>query len=531
MTSQPDTEESSSSLIRTFARTSSDTEETRREKRAIFVLATSCCAAGCVWSAMYAAIFGWGVVTALPLVFVAVVGCALAVSHATKNHAYAVYAQLICIMYVTMAIQWSVGGIYDSGFVLAWGFCGPIGALIFLSQRSAVFWLVLHLINLGLTVGYDDVLSSGGLAVAEGTQLLLFGMNIGVSSLVLFVFAGYFAHSAEDERIRANALQRTLDADAKKQLGPYTLERKLGTGGMGVVYEARHALLRRSTAVKVLSGERSSGLGLERFEREVQLTSELNHPNIVAVYDYGRSADGEFYYAMEHLPGMDLQTLVQQEGALPPARAVAILRQVADALDAAHDRGLVHRDIKPANIFLSRFGKRADVVKVLDFGLVKEVEQSTELTDDNAICGTPTYLAPESLTSPDDVGPASDLYALGAVGFYLLVGKPVFEGATVAEVCAHHIHTTPEPPSARADASVPASLDRIILRCLEKLPERRFRTAAELDEELSRVATEDDWTQHNARSWWGTLQSEDEAGTEDPDDIDSRRTVDIAIGR
>ncbi|MCC7536241.1 MAG: serine/threonine protein kinase, partial [Deltaproteobacteria bacterium] len=287
-----------------------------------------------------------------------------------------------------------------------------------------------------------------------------------------------------------------------KQLGPYTLEQKLGAGGMGVVYQARHALLRRNTAIKLLPSGVADELRFKRFEREVQLTSELSHPNIVAIYDYGRSPEGEFYYAMEHLPGVDLETLVEQQGPLEAARAVPILRQVADALDAAHFRGLIHRDIKPANVILSRFGRRTDVVKVLDFGLVKEVDESSSLTMEKSICGTPAYLAPEALTAPDEVGVSTDIYALGALGFFLVTGTTVFPGRTVAEVCGHHIHTPAPAPSSATEIEVPPDLDAFVLRCLAKKPVDRFPSAAAVRDALESIASPTTWDPDRAREWW-----------------------------
>jgi serine/threonine-protein kinase len=353
-----------------------------------------------------------------------------------------------------------------------------------------------------ITVLFDNVFNA--VAVPDGPRGLFFAMNLGISSLVVFLFA---IHIVVTDRRRANRLQVQIDDEHAMQLGPYTLEAKLGAGGMGVVYSARHALLRRSTAIKLLNVEEAGSEQLDRFEREVQLTSELNHPNIVAVYDYGRSPEGEFYYAMEHLPGVDLQSLVDAKGPLTPARVVPILRQIADALDAAHDHDLVHRDIKPANIILSRFGKRTDVVKVLDFGLVKEVKQEHGLTGEDFVCGTATYLAPEAITDPDTVGPASDLYAFGALGFFLLVGRPPFSGNTDGEVCGHQIHTPAPVASLESEQDIPAALDRLLLRCLAKEPSRRFASGSEICIALDEVKTTQTWDAGIARAWWRDFES------------------------
>jgi serine/threonine protein kinase len=288
------------------------------------------------------------------------------------------------------------------------------------------------------------------------------------------------------------------------RLGQYTLEEKLGEGGMGTVYRASHAMLRRPTAVKLLPPDKAGEVALQRFEREVQLTASLSHPNTISVFDYGRTPDGIFYYAMEYLDGTNLHDLVKEDGPQPPGRVVHILGQVASALVEAHGVGLIHRDVKPENVILCERGGVPDVAKVVDFGLVKDLEPGadTRLTQANVVQGTPLYLSPEAISDPDAVDARSDLYSLGAVGYYLLTGTPVFSGRTLVEVCSHHLHTPPDPPSARVDTPIPADLEELILACLEKDPARRPFAAAVLRDALRSLAVAPEWTDKTAREWW-----------------------------
>ncbi|HKP60280.1 MAG TPA: serine/threonine-protein kinase [Polyangiales bacterium] len=254
------------------------------------------------------------------------------------------------------------------------------------------------------------------------------------------------------------------------QLGRYTLGDKIGEGGMGAVYRADHAMLRRPTAIKLLLPDRVSSAALIRFEREVQLTSQLSHPNTIAIHDYGRTPQGVFYYAMEYLSGRSLEKLVDEEGAQPPGRVVHILQQVAGSLREAHAAGLIHRDIKPGNLLIGRHGGLPDFVKVIDFGLVKQLdsEQAPAVTRTDNIAGTPLFMAPECITRPDSIDARVDTYALGATGYFLLTGMPVFDGQTMVEVCSHHLHSQPLPPSERLGRPLPPSLEALILRCLAK---------------------------------------------------------------
>jgi serine/threonine-protein kinase len=285
-----------------------------------------------------------------------------------------------------------------------------------------------------------------------------------------------------------------------RQLGQYTLERKIGAGGMGVVYRAHHAFLRRPTAVKLLSTEKvGTPDTLDRFEREVQHMAQLTHPNTVAVFDYGRGDDGALYYAMEYLDGIDLEHLVQRYGPQPADRVTAIVEQVCGALSEAHGKGLTHRDIKPANIILCERGGMPDVAKVVDFGLVKEIAASTSAST-QVILGTPYYIAPEAVNDPSVVGTPADVYALGATAYFLLTGKRVFEGKTSVDICVQHVTTKPVPPSQHV-ATIPRELEALVLRCLDKKPDHRPSAPdlAKLARGLPRAA---DWSEDEARAWW-----------------------------
>lgn len=294
------------------------------------------------------------------------------------------------------------------------------------------------------------------------------------------------------------------EAARVRRLGQYTLDRKLGAGGMGVVYLAHHAMLRRPTAIKLLPPERAGEANLVRFEREVQLTAQLSHPNTVAIYDYGRTPDGIFYYAMELLEGIDLEDLVRQYGPQPPGRVIHIVRQICGALAEAHGRGLLHRDIKPPNIILTERGGEPDVAKIVDFGLVKPFATDTASATMSAsivLAGTPLYMPPEAITRPDSVDPRSDLYSLGAVAYFMLVGQPVFDATTMGEALAHHLSTPPQPPSARVPG-VPPDLDAVVLQCLAKSPDARPPDARALSALLAQCAAADSWTPEHAAAFW-----------------------------
>jgi len=293
------------------------------------------------------------------------------------------------------------------------------------------------------------------------------------------------------------------DVREARKLGQYTLEEKLGEGGMGVVYRASHAMLRRRTAVKLLPAEKAGEQSIARFEREVQLTAGLTHPNTVTIFDFGRTPDGVFYYAMELLDGASLDVLVELDGAQPPERVLHVLDGVAGALVEAHEIGLIHRDIKPANIILCKQGGLFDVPKVVDFGLVKDLSGAgVALTGTATLTGTPLYMSPEAITAPDTMDARGDLYALGAVGYFMATGTHVFPGRSPVEVCGHHLHTKPEPPSTRLGRVFATDLESLLLDCLEKDPSQRPQTAAELQQRVRECRGYGAWDRERARRWW-----------------------------
>jgi len=297
-----------------------------------------------------------------------------------------------------------------------------------------------------------------------------------------------------------------------RQMGSYQLDTKLGQGGMGEVWKGTHRMLARPAAVKLISPDRLGAdqalaeKALRRFEREAQATSQLRSPHTIEVYDFGLSRDGTFYYVMELLDGLDLQSLVENHGTQPDERVVHILRQACHSLYEAHLAGLIHRDIKPGNLFLCRYGIDLDFVKVLDFGIVKQQEVAgppgAQLTAVDMIAGTPAFLAPEMGIAQQDVDGRADLYSLGCVGYWLLTGQLLFEGLNAMATIVAHVHDEPVPISQRAEKPVDPGLEAIIMRCLAKKPADRPQDARELYRLLGDLDIAGKWTDEQAAEWW-----------------------------
>jgi serine/threonine-protein kinase len=340
--------------------------------------------------------------------------------------------------------------------------------------------------------------------------LLLFLLEMSLWMAIGAAIAIYGSH-------RIEVLRQA--AVAARKLGQYRLKQRLGAGGMGEVYLAEHLLLKRPCALKLIRPERAGDAkNLLRFEREVQTTASLTHPNTVEVFDFGHAADGTFYYAMEYLPGLSLEELVRRHGPLPAARVVYLLRQVCGALQEAHAAGLIHRDIKPGNVLVCQRGGRSDVAKLLDFGLVQTHGMDGDvqrLTQEGTLAGTPAYMSPEQAAGKADLDARSDLYSLGCVAYFLLAGHPPFVRDTAVRTLAAHLDEPPTPlTSGRPE--VAADLDEVVRRCLAKDPAQRFHSADELDQALGQCCYANAWTRELAAAWWHTHGTEDQQRAGEP---------------
>ena len=298
-----------------------------------------------------------------------------------------------------------------------------------------------------------------------------------------------------------------------RELGSYRLEEPLGKGGMGEVFRATHQMLARPAAVKLIRpeilGSSSPGTArviVERFRREAEAAASLRSPHTISLYDFGVANDGTFFFVMELLDGLDLETLVERFGPVPPERCVYLVRQVCDSLQEAHARGLAHRDIKPSNIFTCRLGLEVDFVKVLDFGLVKAVNdhgrEATLLTAPDSTTGTPAYIAPEVVRGDRVADHRVDIYTLGCVAYWLLTGRLVFQAPNAIQLMYQHANTPPVPPSQLSEFEISSALDNVILSCLAKFPEERPQSAAELSRQLLAALPTPLWTEELAHRWW-----------------------------
>src|SRR5262245_50740894 len=371
-------------------------------------------------------------------------------------------------------------------------------------QRAAVAIGLMATAPLVAVVGTSLIDRTVGTLLAADPRVLVEGALLVGITAASAIFGVRTINSLRDEALRA------------KQLGQYRLKQLIGSGGMGDVYLAEHLLMKRPCAIKVIRPEKAGDPKvLARFEREVQATAKLSHWNSVDIFDYGRTEDGTFYYVMEYLPGMNLSELVRRYGPLPAARAIHLLRQACDALHEAHDVGLVHRDIKPANIFAAVRGGQFDVAKLLDFGLAKPVAkiEGDQITQEGTITGSPLYMSPEQAVGDHEPDARSDIYAMGAVLYYSLTGRPPFEDEKPMRVLIAHAHNAPTPPS-QLNSDVPEDLELVVMRCLQKSADDRYQTAAELMAALDDCDDAGRWTREAARAWWQQNEREATAASE-----------------
>ncbi len=302
-----------------------------------------------------------------------------------------------------------------------------------------------------------------------------------------------------------------------RELGSYRLEEELGRGGMGEVYRASHQMLARPAAVKLIRpevlGDSSPGSArviVERFRREAETAAALRSPHTIGLYDFGVAHDGTLFIVMELLNGIDLESLVSRFGPVPPERAAYLLMQVCHSLEEAHSHGLIHRDIKPSNIFSCRMGLEVDFVKVLDFGLAKDITStgSANLTAPDAAAGTPAYIAPEIVRGDVAVDHRVDIYAIGCVAYWLVTGTLVFEAPNAIQLMFQHANSEPVPPSRRTELKIPAEFDAIVLACLAKRPEDRPQSAGELARRLAASVAGAEWNEERAEHWWARHRPE-----------------------
>lgn len=338
--------------------------------------------------------------------------------------------------------------------------------------------------------------------VAGSVELLRKSEHVGSNILFLMIGAGLAIYGS----FLLNGLRTELHA--AKKYGQYQLIRKLGEGGMGEVHLAEHQLLKRPCALKLIKPTLGAGatmdpIALARFEREVRSAARLEHPNTIEIFDYGHTDDGTFYYVMEYLRGDSLADIVRKHGTLPPGRVTYLFRQVCAGLAEAHRLGLVHRDLKPANLFVAVRGGESDVAKVLDFGLVKLTKEpeSVALTAELTVSGTPHYMSPEQAVADSSLDTRADIYALGAMMYYALTGRPPFEGESAFAVMMAHARDPVVPPS-QIRPEVPEDLERVVLRCLAKKADERYQDVKALGRALAECAAGHDWDPEKANDWW-----------------------------
>jgi serine/threonine-protein kinase len=399
---------------------------------------------------------------------------------------------------ITLAEVWRIVVSWRVGEVFRHVSADGLGATL-MASRQSLLWFAL-IASYGIFIPNTwrrcatvvGLLAATPIVTAAIANSLFGGISPRLMTVYLFNLALWMVYASALAIYGSHRIdvlrQQALEA---RRLGQYQLKRLLGAGGMGEVYLAEHLLLRRPCAIKLIRMDRAGDPGsLLRFEREVQATATLTHPNTVQVYDYGHTDDGTFYYAMEYLPGLTLDELVQRHGPTPASRTIHLLCQICGALSEAHARGLIHRDIKPRNIIVGERGGLPDVAKLLDFGIVQRLDMVREggHVFRGEVMGTPIFMSPEQASGAEPVGAPSDIYSLGAVAYFLLTGVPPFLRATARETLVAHVHEAVVPPD-RIQPDVPGDLQAIVLRCLSKDPDHRYQSADALNDALARCAS------------------------------------------
>lgn len=320
------------------------------------------------------------------------------------------------------------------------------------------------------------------------------------------------------EQIERSRKERIIPG---RQFGNYVLEEKLAESSMGEIFKAKHIMLRRTAAIKFLRSDKITQETIREFEREVQLTSTLSHPNTISIFDFGRTPDDLFYYAMEYIEGPTLSKLVDHDGPIPDGRVLNLLLQIFGSLAEAHSKRLVHRDIKPQNIMLSEGIGYGDRITVLDFGLVTEIESMSPYS--SAIRGTPLFISPEAVQCRETIDERSDIYSVGAVAWFLLTGRTMFQGTT-PEVLSHHVHTQPIPPSQCTDNPITPLLEDLVMQCLQKEPDHRPQSAGEIIELLKDFQGATPWSLQDSIEWWKNYEPLSTA-SEPPRTIAAEETI------
>ena len=388
----------------------------------------------------------------------------------------------------------------------------PIPAWIILIFAYAVFvprsWT--RVLTVVLTISLFPLLATAAAVITyPNVREMIFQNRSSTIEMVLVLAATVFTAVTSVHMIA----KLRARADEARELGRYRLKERIGSGGMGDVYHAEHRLMKRPCAIKVIRSEKAGDpKAIARFEREVQATSRLNHWNSISIYDYGRTADGTFFYVMEYVAGLTVQDLVKRLGPMSPGRVVYLLNQVCNALVEAHSIQLVHRDIKPANLMVTELGGTYDVIKLLDFGLAKPLTEAfqpkgdSQLTLAGSLTGSPLYMAPEQALGETQADKRSDIYALGGVAFYMLTARPPFEAAGTLKVLLSHLNEPAVAPSSvliwTHGAAVSPALDAIVLKCMAKSPDDRFQSVRELRTALKETPEALQWSDKLAEQWW-----------------------------